>query len=292
MAQFLISAFADESGADLSHQIAALQRNGLRYIEIRNVNGNVLEKTEDEVREIATQLSEAGISVSSFGSPIGKREINGDFQAQLEEFRHALRICQILGTKYMRMFSYFVLQDRLAEERNEVLRRLSVFLDEAEKAGILLCHENESRIYGQNPPEVRDLLTNLPRLRGIFDPANYIMNDCDPIEGIEATLPSLEYLHMKDAILAEKCIVPVGMGDGEVAEVLRRVDAHTDKTLFLTVEPHLRIFDAYSRIDAHQLRTGIEFENNDDAFDCAVAHLKTMLTTLGYHEEENKLWKK
>ncbi len=292
MAQFIISAFADEAGAELSHQIEALKRNGIRYLEIRNVGGGILEKTEEEINAIARQLHDAGIAVSSFGSPIGKREIDGDFEEQMKEFRHALRICQILGTKYMRMFSYFVTQDKLAQCRDEVLRRLNAFLDEAQKVGVILCHENESKIYGQNPKEVRDLLESLPRLRGIFDPANYVMNDCDPIEGIEATLPSLEYLHIKDAIMAEKCIVPAGMGDGEVAEVLRRVDASTDKTMFLTVEPHLRIFDAYSRIDSHQLRTGIEFENNDDAFDCAVAHLKTMLTTLGYHEEENKTWKK
>jgi sugar phosphate isomerase/epimerase len=292
MAQFIISAFADEAGADLSHQIEALKRNGIRYLEIRNVGGGILEKTEEEINAIARQLHDADIQVSSFGSPIGKREIDGDFEEQMKEFRHALRICQILGTKYMRMFSYFVTQDKLEQCRDEVLRRLNAFLDEAQKVGVILCHENESKIYGQNPKEVRDLLESLPRLRGIFDPANYVMNDCDPIEGIEATLPSLEYLHIKDAIMAEKCIVPAGMGDGEVAEVLRRVDASTDKTMFLTVEPHLRIFDAYSRIDSHQLRTGIEFENNDDAFDCAVAHLKTMLTTLGYHEEENKTWKK
>lgn len=292
MAQFIISAFADEAGAELSHQIEALKRNGIGYLEIRNVNGGILEKSEEEINAIARQLHDADIKVSSFGSPIGKREIDGDFDEQMKEFRHALRICQILGTRYMRMFSYFIPQDKLTLHRDEVLRRLSAFLDEAEKAGVILCHENESKIYGQNPKEVRDLLESLPRLRGIFDPANYVMNDCDPIEGIEATLPSLEYLHIKDAIMAEKCIVPAGMGDGEVARVLRRVDASTDKTMFLTVEPHLRIFDAYSRIDSHQLRTGIEFENNDDAFDCAVAHLKTMLTTLGYHEEENKTWKK
>jgi hypothetical protein len=73
---------------------------------------------------------------------------------------------------------------------------------------------------------------------------------------------------------------------------LRRVDAATDRTVFLTVEPHLHIFQAYARIDSHKLNTGLHFENSDDAFDCAVTNLKQTLTRLGYHEEENKVWKK
>ena len=292
MAQFIISAFADETSDDLSHQIAALKRNGLAYIEPRNANGNIIKKTDEELEEIASCLRTAGIGVSSLGSPIGKFKIDEDFEIHLADFRRALRACHILGTKNMRMFSFFVPQERLAECRDEVLKRMTRLLEEAEKDGITLCHENESKIYGQNPTEVHDLLTALPGLRGIFDAANFVMNDQDPLAGIEATLPALQYLHIKDARFEEKCIVPAGMEDGQYEEVLRRVDAATDETVFLTVEPHLHIFQAYQRIDSHKLKTGIEFDNSDDAFDCAVTHLKNMLTKLGYHEEENKIWKK
>ena len=38
MAEFLISAFADETSNDPDHQIAALKRNGLRLIEPRNID--------------------------------------------------------------------------------------------------------------------------------------------------------------------------------------------------------------------------------------------------------------
>ena len=292
MAQFIISAFADETSDDLLHQIEALKRNGLAYIEPRNIDGNLIKKTDAELCEIAEALQKNGIGVSSLGSPIGKYNIDEDFEIHLADFRRALRACEILGTKNMRMFSFFVPQERLAEYRDEVMRRMTVLLEEAEKAGIMLCHENESKIYGQNPAEVRNLLTTLPKLRGVFDAANFVMNGQDPIEGIEATLSSLEYLHVKDAKYPEKYIVPAGMGDGRYEEVLRRVDAATDRTLFLTVEPHLFIFQAYSRIDSKALKTGITFDNSDDAFDCAVSHLKEMLTKLGYHEEENKVWKK
>ena len=117
------------------------------------------------------------------------------------------------------------------------------------------------------------------------------MNDCDPLRGIEATLPSLEYLHVKDALSAKKSIVPAGTGDGCYAEVLRRVDATTDHTLFLTLEPHLHVFEAYKRIDSHQLKNELVFASADEAFDHAASALKKLLTELNYHEE-NGLWKK
>ena len=292
MAQFLISAFADETSDDLDHQIEALKRNGLRCIEPRNVNGGLIQKSEEELQEIAKQLRDADISVSSLGSPIGKYNIDEDFEIHLSDFRRALRACKILGTKNMRIFSFFVPQERLAECRGEVMRRMQLLLEMAKEEGITLCHENEAKIYGQNPAEVRDLLTALPELRGIFDAANFVREGQDPIEGIEATLPSLEYLHIKDARFADRAIVPCGMGDGQYAEVLRRADALTDGIVYLTVEPHLHIFQAYQKIDSHKLKTGIEFDNSDDAFDCAVTKLKETLTSLGFHEEENKIWKK
>ena len=292
MAQFIISAFADEVSDNLDAQIAALARNGLRCIEPRNIAGGIIDKSDEELSDIHAGLKRAGITLSALGSPIGKFSIDGDFDAYLETFRRAVAACKILGTPRMRMFSFFVPQERLKECRPEVLRRLRILLEEAEKEGILLCHENESNIYGQNPREVADLFCELPGLRGVFDAANYVMNDQDPIAGIEATLPQLEYLHMKDAIRAEKAIVPVGMGDGCYEEVLRRVDAATDRTLFLTVEPHLHIFQAYQKIDSHRLKTGISFDNSDDAFDCAVTAVKQLLTKIGFHEGENRIWKR
>lgn len=291
MAKFILSAFADEASNTIEGQIAALKRNGIGWIEPRNVNGSLLEKSEDELKEIAATLSATGIRVSSLGSPIGKYDIDKSFDTHLAQFRRALRVCEILGTRRMRMFSFFVPRERLAECRGEVLRRLRVLLDEAKAAGVTLCHENESGIYGQDPAEVRDLLTTLPDLRGVYDPANYVMNDQDPIKGIEATLPSLEYLHIKDAIMAKKSIVPCGQGDGQIAEVLRRVDAARDGEVFLSVEPHLHVFAAYKQIDSHELKNEYTFANPGEAFDCAVSALKKTLQKIGFHEE-NGIWKK
>ena len=160
----------------------------------------------------------------------------------------------------------------------------------ANNEGILLCHENESKIYGQNPLEVDEIIDSVEGLYAIFDPANYRMNGCDIESGINATLKKLAYLHIKDAIFAEQAIVPAGEGEGMIAEVLNKVNEHTDGVVYLTVEPHLIQFTAYKDIDDHELKGRHSFANNREAFDFAVNALKKLLIENGYREDENKEW--
>ncbi len=282
MARFLISAFADEADDRLEGQIAALKRNDLCCIEPRSMSGNVIKKTDEELYAVRAQLDAAGISVPSLGSPIGKYSIKEDFESHLKEFARALRACEILGAKRMRIFSFFVEQHELVKYRDEVHRRMSVLLEKAERAGVMLCHENESKIYGQNPAEVRDLLTNLPGLRGIFDAANYVRHRQDPIKGFEATVDALEYLHIKDALFADGTMTPVGEGDGQYREILSRVDRMTDREIVLTLEPHLFLFNAYKNIDSLELKHKYVYQNADEGFDSAVAALKQLLASIGH----------
>ena len=177
MAEFILSAFADEAGTTLKEQIEALKRNEIEYIEPRNINGKpILTLTDEELREVKAELDKNGIKVNSLGSPIGKYPIKQPFDAHLVDFMRAIEVCKILGTYRMRMFSFFVEQSELAEYRDEVIYRLTEMTRIAKEHGILLCHENESDIYGQNPSEMRDIMTSVPDIYGIFDPANYRMN--------------------------------------------------------------------------------------------------------------------
>ena len=76
MAEFILSAFADEAGTTLAEQIAALKRNDISYIEPRNINGKpILTLTNDELLEVKAELDKNGIMVNSLGSPIGKYPI-------------------------------------------------------------------------------------------------------------------------------------------------------------------------------------------------------------------------
>lgn len=295
MASFRLSAFADEAGTTLAEQIDALVANGITRIEPRSIDGRgILELSEEELLAVREALDRAGIRTGSVGSPIGKYPIDEPLETHLCDLDRAIAAAKILGTDKIRMFSFFVPQDALSEKREEVMRRLTVMCERAEGSGVRLCHENESAIYGQMPREVGDIFESVPALGGILDPANYIVNGADVKEGLHYTLPRLAYMHIKDAIYNDEgkhIIVPAGEGDGDIAGLLRAVDAHTDAEIMLTLEPHLHVFDAYAKIDGHGLTGTRTFASRREAFDFAVNALKGILQNLGYHEE-NGAWKK
>ena len=291
MAKFILSAFADEASKSLAGQINALHRNDIPYLEPRNISGPILRKTYSELREIRRTLDLNGIQVYSLGSPIGKYAAEKPFDRHWERFLKALDTCHILGTERMRMFSFFTKQEDLEKYRPVVLERLNAMAERAAQEGIILCHENESDIYGQNPAQVRDILQNVPGLRGVFDAANLLMNDQDPMEGFEATADKLEYIHMKDCISSLRSTIPVGQGEGRYDEILQKVDTMTDSTVTLTLEPHLFGFAAYKLIDRHDLKVAVSYASADEAFDAAAAAVKSTLRKIGFHQEGN-VWTK
>lgn len=293
MAQFVFSAFADEAGASLEEQIKALRENGIRFIEPRNIGDkSIMDFTDEELLEIKKQLDENGIKVGSLGSPIGKAPIDGDFDEYMLKVKRSIEIAKLLGTNYIRMFSFFVSQDELSVHKDEVIRRLREMVKAAEAEGVTLCHENESRIYGQMPAEVKELLTEVPGLGGIFDAANYRMNDADTIEGIEATFVNFKYIHIKDAIYSEQAIVPAGEGEGRIGEIIDIVNDKIDGQVYLTLEPHLHAFLAYKNIDEHELKGRYSFNSGREAFDFAVRALENLLIKHGYRKDEEGTWKK
>ena len=109
MAEYILSAFADEAGATVEEQISALKDNGIHYIEPRNFYGKgVLTLTSEELSDIKRSLDNAGIKVNSLGSPIGKYPIDAPFEKHLQEFMKAIEVCKILETTNMRMFSFYI----------------------------------------------------------------------------------------------------------------------------------------------------------------------------------------
>jgi len=291
MAKFALSAFADEAGVSIDEQIQALLRCGIDYIELRSVNGqNSLDLSDTELISIKAKLDEHGIKVSSLGSPIGKYPIDAPFDEHLSKFRRAIDVCKILQCERMRVFSFFVDPLHIADYRCEVLRRMKTLVKIASENGIQLCHENESKIYGCMPSEVSDLLSEVEGLYGVFDPANYRMNGADCIDGIYATMKRLGYIHIKDAIFSEQTIVPAGEGEGQIAEVLDCVNSATDEVVFLTIEPHLRLFDAYASIDEHELKGKYQFKTSSESFDFATNALKKLLIENNYSLNGENLW--
>ena len=283
MAKFNLSAFADEASAELAGQIKALVRNDLHFVELRNVDGITAAKHSDDcLKEMAKQFAANGIQVSSMGSPIGKIQITDDFAPHVEDFKRTLEAANILGAKKIRMFSFFMPKEGdPADYRNEVLERLNVLLELSEAAGIDCCHENEKGIYGDTAARCLDLYRAFGgRLKAIFDPANYIQCGEYPEKIFDELYPHLDYMHIKDALHEDGSVVPAGKGDGHIAEITKKF-AQKDGDRFLTLEPHLTVFDGLAGLQDEEVKHKFTYTSKDEAFDVAVKALKEILIANG-----------
>lgn len=287
MSDFRIAAFSDEASPSIEGQIAALKRNGLRYMEIRHVDGEpIIDLPRERQLEIKKQLDENGISVWAIGSPIGKFPVDEDPAPHYERFQKTIETAQLFGTKVIRMFSFFIPEGAVAEDyTEEVLRRMKVLTDMAEAGGVACYHENESRIFGDVRSRVLTLHRNNPALKGVFDPANYLFCGEKPELIYDEIAPYIDYFHIKDVAIAEKTIVPAGAGDGHIGELLEKFRT-PGVTKTLTVEPHLTVFSGLNKLqDLSAIHHRYQYESADVAFDTAVNALKQILEERGFDYE-------
>lgn len=269
-----LCAFADEAGNDLREQIKALHRNDISLIELRGVNGrNISAIPECELKEIGKFLADDGISVWSFGSPIGKIAINGNREAELDTFDRLCNAALSVGCTHMRIFSFFPTKEGQLE-RDEVLEGMYKYCLKAPRE-ITLCLENEKGIYGDTPERCLELLSEFSRLRAIFDPANYVQCGVDTRVAWDMIAPYVEYLHIKDA-LDDGTVVPAGKGSGNVAYIIEQYLKNGGDVISL--EPHLQHFSGLDALE-HLEKTKINVSSlsQNDAFDLGAASTKSII---------------
>ncbi|HWQ16017.1 MAG TPA: sugar phosphate isomerase/epimerase family protein [Roseiflexaceae bacterium] len=242
--EFVLSAFGDEIADDLATQLDVLASEGVRHLELRSAWGkNVLDLERDELRRARALLDERGFGVSAVGSPIGKSHLALPRDFELERLERAVAACEALGTRNIRVFSFFVPPGRAAEHREEVLARMGALAERAAREGVTLLHENEKEIYGDTGERCRDLLESIgsPALRMAFDPANFVQCGVRPMAEAWPLLSEyVTHVHIKDAVFADGGVRPAGEGDGEVPALLQALDARSYRG-FLTLEPHLQV---------------------------------------------------
>lgn len=240
-----LSAFADEIGPDPKLQLDTLEKNGLRFLELRGAwDTNVMKLTDGQCRDLKKMFDDRGFGVACIASPIGKVKIDDDYDRHFDDFRHAVDLADFFGARYIRIFSYYPPDGHsIADYRGEVLRRLRQKCDYVANRGITLVLENESKIFGDLPERCLYLLALLPadRLTGAFDPANFVHTGVqDVYETCWLPLrPYTGYFHIKDMKygIGDRAF-PAGQGDGQIERILR--DAVADRyDGFLALEPHL-----------------------------------------------------
>ncbi|MBQ7922158.1 MAG: sugar phosphate isomerase/epimerase [Clostridia bacterium] len=279
MARFILSAFSDEYSSELDKQIEGMVKNKVKMSEVRGVDGiNVSDLTTVQAMDVRKKLDAYGIGVSAVGSPIGKIKITDPMDEHLDKLKHTCDLAEILGTKRIRMFSFYMPDDNYDNYRNEVIDRMGQMLDVADAYGVQLCHENEKGIYGDTPERCLELLKAYEgRLGCVFDPANFIQCGCQPYPHcFEMLYPYLTYMHIKDCA-KNGTIVPAGAGIGSVPEILAIINnSRKGEDFILTAEPHLRVFDGLSALENGEMTTNIGnvFATAEEAFETAMAAIR------------------
>ena len=280
MGKIILSAFADEYSADFTEQLEGMRSFGIDYVEVRGVDGkNVSLLSKDEVKEAKRTLDYYGMGASSIGSPIGKIQLDGDLDAHLEMSKRVFETANELGAKYVRMFSFYAPEgESILNYKDKAFSELARLAALAKSHGVVLCHENEAKIYGDVPARCREIYDFFGgEIKTVFDMGNYVLEGVKPYaEGYGLLRDTIAYFHIKDA-LAAGAIVPPGCGEADIKEILASHVKYFEGDFFVSIEPHLQLFSGLNALVGRKFDNPYKYHDPKEAFTDAVNKLKELL---------------
>lgn len=280
-----ISGFIDEIDIGFEREVEVIKKLGMKYIELRSVNGtNISDLSIEKVNDIKKYLKNKNIKISCIASPIGKINIDEiDFENKFEEhfkkFKHTLNIAQILEVKYVRVFSFFLKKSEKEKYQSLVLEKIKKLKEEVSDLEIILLHENEKGIYGDDIESSLKLIEEIDseKFRLIFDPANFVQVGISPLKAYEKLKKFVEYVHLKDANFSSQENVLIGTGDGEILELLKELKKEKYEG-FLSLEPHLINFSVLQSLEQEDVNERkVQFKDGEEAFKKSLETLLEMI---------------
>lgn len=279
---FIITGFADEISAVVTEQFEHLNKLGIEYFEPRGIDEkNISDLNDEDVKVLKEKMAKYNIKVSSIGSPIGKILITDDFDEHLKKLKRTIEIAKELGTKYIRIFSFYIPEGEKPEKYTDaVIERMKAMTKLAEEEGVILLHENEKGIYGDIAPRCLEILeaVNSDNLKAVFDPANFIQCGQKTYpDGFKMLKKFVVYMHIKDA-LENGEVVPAGYGLGDFKSILGELKADGYKG-FLSLEPHLGSFKGLENLELDDKMTELE-GSTPEKFTLAYEELSKIIESL------------
>ena len=291
--KIIVSGFADEIDPQLDVQLQCVKELGMEYICLRAADGKgIADYTVEEFAEsILPRLRSAGVKISSLGSPIGKIDIDDDaaYEKQLQQLDTLCRICSLADCKYIRMFSFWMVNKNPDEWKDEVLKKLRGFADIAAKYGVILIHENEKDIYGDIGSRCKVILDELasPYFKAAFDFANFVQCGEDTTACWELLKEHVAYIHIKDAVAGKNENVVCGTGDGKIAEILKKAIREDGYEGFLTLEPHLVLFatlQSLEVVDATEVISENKAKDGAEGYEMQFLALRDILSKIRLYQ--------
>jgi L-ribulose-5-phosphate 3-epimerase len=213
---FKLGIITDEITQDFEQALDFISSYKLEYCEIRSLwKKNIMNLSQDELHRAKDLVAKHHLIVSDIGSPIMKynlpemlaREEKRDtFRADFTEqdtarlFDEAFELAGFFGTRKVRVFSYWRVQD--PEKAYPYVRdRLAKAAEIARRADMLLVLENEHECNIGTGEEMGRVLKeiNSQHLKGNWDPGNAAMLGEVPYpDGYRHVRGWFEHTHVKD----------------------------------------------------------------------------------------------
>ena len=217
---FELSVITDEISQDFGHALEVASKEfGLGYVELRGLwNKNIVALDEKEVAEARKLLSQHDLKVTNIASPLFKVDwpgapiskyspkgssygANYSFAQQDEVLERAIGVANAFGTKKVRMFDFWRLDDD-KPYRDAMDAKLSDAAEEAAKKDIVLLLENEYECNTATAPEAARTLSHVKARNFLlnWDPANAAMRGDKVFPEGYALLPKdrIGHAHLKD----------------------------------------------------------------------------------------------
>ena len=279
---FKITGFIDEISADFNEQTRVAADIGLKYVELRSVGGKFAGlHSAAAVAGFKKRLDETGLQVSCLASPIGKVPIGEPFAKEWERFKQFAALAVQFETKNMRLFSFYIPQDKNADEfSNEIIDRIARMAEYAGESGLNLLHENEKGIFGDLPQRCLLLANkiNMTNFKLIFDFANFVQCKQDVMLAYDMLKEHIAYYHAKDEKAATGESVPAGQGDGQIEAILKLAH-NSGYSGFLSLEPHLVDFAGLAGLEVDPVKRNSSM-SGEEAFRQAYTALQAILKKL------------
>lgn len=280
MGKIILSGFADEYSSNFEEQLAGMRSFDIGYLEVRGVDGkNVSVLTKEEVKEAKRKLDFYGMGVSAIGSPIGKIQLDGDINGHFEIARRVFETAGEFGAKYIRIFSFYAPDgNNILDYKETVFDNLTRLSSLAKSHGVVLCHENEAKIYGDVPDRCREIYDNFRGdIKTVFDMGNYVLEEVKPYpDAYNMMKDTIAYFHIKDALSAG-AIVPPGKGEANIKEILKDHVEYSKEDFFVSIEPHLQLFSGLNALVGRRFDNPYKYNDAKEAFTDAVNKLKEIL---------------
>jgi L-ribulose-5-phosphate 3-epimerase len=210
-----IAAITDEFSPTLSEAIPLMKEIGMTAAELRVINGkNIMDLSDDELKQTKDQLDRAGLPVISLASPLLKcvlpsaPELDSRFEYDVFASKHtyedqprlgehAFKLAKFFNAKIIRVFSYWRTVDPQACT-DALAKDLTHLAALAEKEDLMIGLENEHACNVGTAMEAKRILEAVqsPNLRLVWDPANSLVAGEDPFPGGYACLPKERVIHV------------------------------------------------------------------------------------------------